>query len=84
MKITVTAEDIKNGKPDMPEFCPIALAVKRAGLCEHPYVISTYIDCEDGTFYDLPHNASEFITMFDAHKTVQPFEFDIEVPSSPE
>jgi hypothetical protein len=78
MKIIVTAEDIKEGLRVSAEYCPIALAAQRAGLCEYPLVGERRITCLHAV-YRLPIEACNFIFAFDRYEAVEPFEFDIDI-----
>lgn len=96
MKIEVTAEDIQNGTPNEMGCCPIALAVRRATGKPYVSVgaknveIGTFTQyTENGTKLgggpenrlDLPNEATLFILDFDSGVTVQPFAFDLLLPS---
>jgi hypothetical protein len=75
MKISVTKEHIKKGKPTFPSACPIALALKDAGFTT-PIVIDTFMREEEADiYYDLPRSCSRFIRRFDTKKSVKPFNF---------
>lgn len=80
MRITVTQQDIEQGKRRDEQSCPVALACKRAGLSEprvDNYYVS-YISREDGSFsFLLPQQVKNFIIAFDNQKSVQPFNFDL-------
>ena len=76
LHISVTEEDIKNGKPKDDCKCPIALALDRA-LTQAGYINSDfhvegsgremYIEEDDGKFYANTDNPQidDFIKMFD-------------------
>jgi hypothetical protein len=79
MKIEVTAEDIKNGIRTLKCDCPVALALKRAGLRE------PIVNCDKVFFFPklhspqdirpLPKKVTAFIRKFDDNRPVQPFSF---------
>lgn len=80
MKITVTADDIKNGLRGSACNCPIARAIWK-----HRHVTKVavgrigctvwYTDAEKGVSYMLPPAAHAFIDLFDVGFRVQPFTF---------
>lgn len=80
MKITVTAEDIRDGVPNQPFKCAVALAGRRAtkkvvSVDER----SIYVG---GRGYDLPKRAKRFIKEFDFNihgKLFKPFTFDLPI-----
>ncbi len=79
-KITVTAEHIAKGYPGKSETCPVALAMRDAGIPSPSVGISTFnwgFRAEDWTV--LPSNVSIFIRNFDDHREVSPFEFEVEI-----
>ena len=78
MKITVTKEDIENGIRSSNKFCPIALALKRAGYKDAIVrTIEFLYDCGNAGC-NLPLEAQKFIYSFDVGKPVKPFTFSIE------
>ena len=78
IRIYVGAEDIKKGRPNQGNSCPIARAIKRYTGTARPNV-------DGGTCrirkagkllkFNLPKTAQAFITQFDWHNPVQPFSF---------
>lgn len=85
MKIQVTLEDIKAGRPASPSHCPIAQAAKRAcGMDpeEDGIAVGANCICRTGTkvYKDLPLEARSFIYRFDNRLSVEPFEFEINLP----
>lgn len=83
MKICVTEEDIKKGRPLMGGVaCPITLAIRRAGLnvarCS-PSGATTMIGDKETRIANMPISALEFMYDFDMGLAVQPFEFELEV-----
>src|SRR2546423_13684013 len=83
MKITVTAEDIDGGIRRDPHNCPVARALRRAGVA-HSGVggIAVMLGNQDQRMMVfLPGPAQEWIMQFDWGQPVQPFEFEIVLPS---
>lgn len=70
MKIQVTQEDIDNGWPLDSCMCPVALAIKRH---------ITEFDTLVGYYSKLPDECYKFMRSFDKQKSVQPFEFEIDL-----
>lgn len=88
VKISVTEKDIAKGRRDDCVACPIALAIKRTlPNVEQINVTASNFSligrdkrgtrCYEGGF--LPFAVRFFIIRFDNGRTVQPFEFEIEV-----
>lgn len=79
MYVRVTQHDIHNGRRDNCCLCPVALAIKRAGL--HVEVgTNTVVTRKSGldylsTHWQLPFIAREFIDAFDYSRAVKPFGF---------
>lgn len=85
MKIQVTLEDIQKGSPASPSYCPIARAAKRAcglDLQEEGIVVgsSCIRRLTSKDYKDLPRIAQDFIHRFDNRLSVEPFEFEINLP----
>jgi len=83
MKIIVTEEDIDRGQRRDPENCPVARALRRAGV-EHCGVggIAVMIGSgADHTMVVLPCIAQEWIMQFDWGKPVGPVEFELTLPT---
>ncbi len=87
MTITVTREDIDNGQRRDPEDCPVARALRRAGV-SHSGVMGAAITFTDHqqhtTLLLLPGQVQEWIAMFDQGATVGPFEFELALPPTAE
>ncbi len=83
MKINVTREDIRNGRPGKPTACMVALALKRElGLS---YASVGYREAKillDGQYVKLylPKNVEKKIRFWDGFHFVFPFSFEL-VPS---
>lgn len=78
--VEVIQEDIDNGVKLDCGKCPIARAFYRLGFKE--VSIIHYVSAQaNGKFYagDLPIEADNFITYFDADNEVFPFTFEIEM-----
>lgn len=77
-QVTVTAEDIANGRPCEPCLCPLAIAIERATgravnvETDEVGIIGTPLAA------CLPDAAQAFIARFDGVLPVEPFEFEIE------
>jgi hypothetical protein len=80
--VSVTAEDIGRGRKMDEDWCPVALAAKRAvpswetGMCVFAY----FINIEGFFQIALPQQARDFIIAFDRYDPVEPLEFEIDVP----
>lgn len=85
MKITVTKEDIAQGKTCNPHSCPCALALLRAlalgtdAVTVRPDYISVYRFSPRAKQIPTPPAVLEFIDNFDAGRVVQPMEFEIDL-----
>jgi hypothetical protein len=86
MKVNVQQDDIEWGVRRSSQNCPIANALHReTGMLAIVGVnrIALYGKNEDGTrepfkvWGDVPLEVIAFITMFDAHAHVEPFEFEL-------
>src|SRR5690349_21737653 len=82
MNIRITEEDIKLGRRRDPQDCPVARALRRAGV-DHMGVggmaVMMVLACKN-TFVLLPASAQEWITDFDWGGHVGPFEFEFHLP----
>lgn len=84
-RIRVTAKDICEGIPGVPELCPVAKALKRAGF-EEATVGPRFFKTKKGGFefqYLTPPEVSEFLYRFDRGGSVDPFSFNIWVLKPP-
>lgn len=84
MKIEVTEQDIKDGKPGQCVYCPIAIALKR----ETGWIWSVMYYSADtllGPFHRaiMPPAAQSWIEDFDNNESVYPFSFDLDVGDLP-
>lgn len=84
VKITVTDDDIKQGKRYKPQKCPIALAAKRSFPGKVIIVGTEHLSVyESETFldrlakYGLCQAAKAFRHNFDQHGLGAPFEFEL-------
>jgi hypothetical protein len=80
--IKVTQEDINKGCVKDASNCPIALAIRREFPEDDHVTVDTWrIRVYDGsgryTTHNTPMIAKIFITRFDSHLHVEPFEFDL-------
>jgi hypothetical protein len=84
MNVTVTAEDIQQGKPGSPCECPVALAIKRATGIAHVSVSPSTARVGDigdtnTKWYRLPQPVREFIHNVDYGEGPHaPFTFSLE------
>ncbi len=80
MKINVTAEHIKRGKPKSCVYCPVALALKEQFA---PVVFNGwYVWCPPlvkGALIEMPQEVLDFAADFDAGKPVEPFSFELAI-----
>lgn len=82
MKISVTREHLRNGKPISPGLCPVALALGEQHVGQEFVVFSTHMTCQMGNgraVFVLPPNAVLNISRFDKGEQVEPYEFELEV-----
>lgn len=77
VKIEITKSDIKKGKKQQIDSCPIALAIKRKLKARNICVSDGVAFNLEGNEYwvDLPNKASYFIDNFDDGLKVKPFSF---------
>ena len=78
LTITVTSDDIANGKPGQATSCPVALGAYRAGVAE-ALVGPREIRYGRG-WVPLPRSAIRFVRAFDHGRPVAPFRFRLNVP----
>jgi len=81
LKIRVTAKDIRTGKREQSDTCPVALAVARAtGMTPQVYADHVLVWVKDG-FYNvtLPGKVQRFIDSFDNQFQVEPFAFTLDL-----
>ena len=82
--ITITKEDILNGRRCDPNSCPVGRALSRAGV-SHFGVIGPTVVIVDGQdrrrIMPLPENVSEWILEFDACRQVKPLVFELALPA---
>lgn len=78
--IIVTQDDIDNGADCSACNCPIARAIQRIPGCEGALIRSKFWQKASGEpAHPLPSEAVEFISDFDDHRQVLPFEFEIDI-----
>ena len=84
MTITVTREDIENGRRCDPDCCPIGRALVRSGI-EHLGVVGAGVMVMDERHYTtvvpLPGPVKDWILAFDGKRPVEPISFELMVPS---
>ena len=85
MKIIVSRDDIHRGQRRDPEDCPVARALRRAGIA-HSGVMGAAITFTDEqqhtTLLLLPGEVQEWIARFDQGGEAEPFEFELVLPGS--
>lgn len=87
VKVSVTDYDIAKGQ-SLSGSCPIALAIKRITIDSiFPNVVPTglYFKLSNSGavqyYTELPIEAYGFIEDFDSKRPVDPFDFEVEIPS---
>lgn len=81
LKVEVTAEDIAAGVPSDCQECPIALALKRAGVIEPAVAKTWFLAGKGADMVNLPPLGWSFVIEFDNGRKVEPFSFEIDVPN---
>jgi len=84
MKITVTNEDIAGGQRRDSDNCPVARALRRAGVAHlgvGGMAVMIHLD-QQTTFVLMPATAQEWIMEFDCGAQVGPIEFDLTFPGN--
>lgn len=80
--ISVTQDDIDEGKPGHCNHCPIAIAARRVfpGMTVRVWDLLTTFGIVKVGYYRMPPEACDFIRNFDRGPSwrVQPFTFEIE------
>ncbi len=84
MKITVTNDDIDQGRKRDPNNCAVALALRRAGVAHFGVTGMLVCIAEGPASVMLPANVQEWIMEFDRGLTVGPIEFELSLPDSME
>jgi hypothetical protein len=81
MKITVTEEHIRNGKPNDPYACPIAKAMRDNFPGAYISVHKTFATYWKGfkKRMSLPHKVQDIIYAYDRNKGMTPFEFELNI-----
>lgn len=77
MKITITNQNITNGRRDDPNYCPVALAITETSG-RVPTVNGMSVNF-DGYLRYLPSPIQRWIEMFDAGQPVEPTAFDLDL-----
>jgi hypothetical protein len=83
MKITVTSQDIENGRRCDPDCCPVGRALMRAGLLHYGVHGNEVILLDvhhDPAILRLPEEVVEWILCYDGHRPVEPFSFELPLP----
>ena len=86
VKISVDEDAIARGKPGNCLECPVALAMNKK--LRDPHTAAAFgatadirVSGTSSAFLRLPAASSEFVMKFDRREQVEPFEFDIHIPS---
>lgn len=77
-KVVVSQQNIDEGAPGQPGYCPIAKALGDMGMMGRA-VYASHADCFDGEksfSFIMPPEAQRFVEDFDNSKFVQPFSFE--------
>jgi hypothetical protein len=85
MKITVTREDIQNGRRHNPSGCPVGLAIQRAGVpycCVTGGAVVMRHEHRGTTALLLPEAVQNWIADFDQARSVEPISFELGLPVS--
>lgn len=77
--VTVTAEDIAKGVPDMCFLCPVARALQRETGNSLANVGDTWFSTNGHDIGPLPLEVRKRINIYDRLGTMEPFSFDLEV-----
>ena len=83
MTISVTREDIEQGRRCDPDCCPVGRALSRAGVVHFGVVGPTVMvadDAEHATGLPLPTAVKDWILDFDGAQPVEPITFDLTLP----
>lgn len=76
IEVEVTQKDIDIGKHGSQEYCPVALAIRRAFQSE-VVQISGHAGWIDDVPIQLSDNVRSFVVAFDAGRYVSPFTFTL-------
>lgn len=84
MKIEVTEEMIKEGKPNSPETCAVALAINKKLPFYKKVMVAYSSVIVRNKFYgtkviELPKEAKEFIWTVDSGEIPEPITFELEL-----
>lgn len=77
-RVTVTWDDIKNGKRRNMFSCPVARSINR--VTDGTIIVGDNYVTIEKTCHQLPLKAQKFIKKFDAGMKVKPFSFIIKIP----
>lgn len=87
MLIEVTAEDIRDGIRNSCRLCPVARAIQRATGLDLVWVSSSFVEFRHQDqplkVLDLPSEAAKWIRDYDLGRGMQPFSFDLPIPTPP-
>lgn len=84
IRIEVTAEDIREGKPKMCSECPVARAISRAFggavfavASNRTFGMHSFALSGPYRIARLPKHVESFVRQFDCGESVSPFSFDL-------
>lgn len=80
--VKVTQEHIGAGVAESCRSCPVALALQDAGYPRAVVANFIFLDAHDpdSRLLRTPASVVRFVHRFDSGQTVEPFEFQLEVP----
>ena len=87
IKISVTKNDIRMGRPFRSQVCPVARAIRLHFIAQGVFVHDLCVSSLAAVFYtdhvrhvvNLPRSVYRFVTRYDAGKSVKPFNFIVEM-----
>jgi hypothetical protein len=79
VKVTVTRQDIRNGRRLDAAFCPVSFAVKRATGSGRVFACSQCLEVDNEVIEPAPRSVARFVNAFDRGRPVKPFAFILKV-----
>jgi hypothetical protein len=84
MTISITREDIENGRRCDPDCCPVGRALIRCGV-DHLGVVGSGVMIMDERHFTevvpLPEIVIDWILAFDGKRPVEPISFELRMPA---
>ena len=77
--ISVKKKHIKNGEPENCETCPVALALREAGVNSLLVGSERFFNNTYSTIASAPRSVQRFVASFDAGRKVKPFNFKLKL-----